>query len=191
MRIVVGLGNPGERYRRTRHNVGFMVVDALAAASRAGKGREEQGASVAEAEVAGEPALLVKPLSFINRSGLPVAGLLAAYEREPRDLVVIMDDVALDLGALRVRERGAHGGHNGLRSIIDTLGTDEFPRVRVGIRKGDLPDDLAEYVLSNFPAEDVLVVQEMVGHAADAVECIFREGAVAAMSRFNGPRKSV
>lgn len=191
MRIVVGLGNPGERYRRTRHNVGFMVVDALATANRAGKGREEQGASVAEAEVAGEPALLVKPLSFMNRSGLPVAGLLAAYEREPRDLVVIMDDVALDLGALRVRERGSHGGHNGLRSIIDTLGTDDFPRVRVGIRKGDLPDDLAEYVLSSFPDEDVLVVQEMVGHAADAVECILREGTVAAMSRFNGPRKSV
>jgi PTH1 family peptidyl-tRNA hydrolase len=191
MRIVVGLGNPGERYRRTRHNVGFMVVDALAAAGRAGKGREEQGASVAEAEVAGEPALLVKPLSFMNRSGLPVAGLLAVYEAEPRDLVVILDDVALELGVLRLRERGTHGGHNGLRSIIDTLGTDDFPRVRVGIRKGELPDDLAEYVLSDFPSEDVLVVQEMVGYAADAVEAIFREGTVAAMSRFNGPRKSV
>jgi PTH1 family peptidyl-tRNA hydrolase len=191
MRIVVGLGNPGERYRRTRHNVGFMVVDALAAAGRAGRGREEQGASVAEAEVAGEPALLVKPLSFMNRSGLPVAGLLAAYEAEPRDLVVILDDVALDLGVLRLRERGTHGGHNGLRSIIDTLGTDDFPRVRAGIRKGELPDDLAEYVLSNFPSEDVLVVQEMVGYAADAVEGILREGVVAAMSRFNGPRKSV
>jgi len=191
MRIVVGLGNPGERYRRTRHNVGFMVVDALAAAGRAGKGREEQGASVAEAEVAGEPVLLVKPLSFMNRSGLPVAGLLAAYEAEPRDLVVILDDVALDLGVLRLRERGTHGGHNGLRSIIDTLGTDDFPRVRAGIRKGELPDDLAEYVLSNFPPEDVLVVQEMVGYAADAVECTLREGVVAAMSRFNGPRKSV
>jgi len=191
MRIVVGLGNPGERYRRTRHNVGFMVVDALAAAGRAGTGREEQGAAVAEAEVAGEPALLVKPLSFMNRSGLPVAGLLAAHQAEPSDLVVILDDVALDLGVLRLRERGTHGGHNGLRSIIDTLGTDDFPRVRVGIRKGDPPGDLAEYVLSDFPAEDVLVVQEMVGHAADAVECVFREGVVAAMSRFNGPRKSV
>jgi peptidyl-tRNA hydrolase, PTH1 family len=191
MRIVVGLGNPGERYRRTRHNAGFMVVDALAAAGRVGAWQEEQGASVAEAEVAGEPVRLVKPLTFMNRSGLPVAGLLAAYEAEPRDLVVILDDVALDLGVLRVRERGTHGGHNGLRSIIDTLGTDDFPRVRLGIRKGDLPDDLAEYVLSSFPAEDVLVVQEMVGHAADAVECILREGAVAAMSRFNGPSKSV
>lgn len=191
MRLVVGLGNPGERYRRTRHNAGFMVVDALAAAGRAGAWREEQGASVAEAEVAGAPARLVKPLTFMNRSGLPVAGLLASYEAEPRDLVVIVDDVALDLGVLRVRERGTHGGHNGLRSIIDTLGTDDFPRVRLGIRKGDLPDDLAEYVLSSFPAEDVLVVQEMVGHAADAVACILREGTVAAMSRFNGASKSV
>jgi PTH1 family peptidyl-tRNA hydrolase len=191
MHIVVGLGNPGERYRRTRHNVGFMVVDVLAAAGRAGAGREEHGASVAEAEVAGQPVLLVKPLSFMNRSGLPVAELLAAHLAEPRDLLVILDDVAVDLGVLRLRERGTHGGHNGLRSIIDTLGTDEFARVRVGIRKGDPPGDLAEYVLSNFPAEDVLVVQEMVGHAADAVECAFREGVVGAMSRFNGPRKSV
>jgi PTH1 family peptidyl-tRNA hydrolase len=120
-----------------------------------------------------------------------VAGLLAGQKAEPKDLVVIVDDVALDLGVLRVRERGTHGGHNGLRSIIDTLGTDDFARVRVGIRKGDPPDDLAEYVLSDFPAEDVLVVQEMVGQAADAVECIVREGTVAAMSRFNGARKSV
>ena len=103
----------------------------------------------------------------------------------PADLVVIVDDVALELGTLRVRERGSHGGHNGLRSLIDTLGTEEFARVRIGVRRGDAPRDLAEYVLSDFPPEEVLVVQEAVGAAADAVECLLREGAEAAMNRFN------
>ncbi|HEX9203283.1 MAG TPA: aminoacyl-tRNA hydrolase [Vicinamibacteria bacterium] len=190
MRLVVGLGNPGDRYRRTRHNIGFMVVDVLASRGGAGRGREDHGAWVAEASVGGEPALLVKPLSFMNRSGGPAAGLLAAHGVEPSDLVVVLDDIALELGVLRIRERGSHGGHNGLRSIIDALATEDFPRVRLGVRKGELPEDLAEYVLSEFPAEDVLVVQEMVGYAAEAVECLAREGTVAAMSRYNGPRKT-
>jgi PTH1 family peptidyl-tRNA hydrolase len=187
MRLVVGLGNPGERYRRTRHNVGFMVADALAARGGAGRGREEHAAWVAEGQVGGEPALLAKPLSFMNRSGGPVSVLLGAYRVEPRDLVVVLDDVGLELGVLRLRERGSHGGHNGLRSIIEALGTDDFPRLRVGIRKGEPPEDLAEYVLSDFPPEDVLVVQEAVGQAADAVECLVREGPALAMSRYNGP----
>jgi PTH1 family peptidyl-tRNA hydrolase len=103
--------------------------------------------------------------------------------------VAVVDDAALELGQLRVRERGSHGGHNGLRSLIEVMGTEEFPRVRVGIKKGELPDDLAGYVLSDFPEEDVLVVQEVVGLAADAVECLLREGPGSAMNRFNGPQK--
>jgi PTH1 family peptidyl-tRNA hydrolase len=188
MRFVVGLGNPGERYRRTRHNAGFMVLDVLAARTGAGAAREHDGAWVAEAQIAGEETLLVKPLSFMNGSGGPVARLLGARGGSPLDLVVIVDDVALELGVIRVRERGSHGGHNGLRSLVDTLGTEDFARVRVGVRRGELPDDLAEYVLSDFPVEDVLLVQEAVGLAADAVECLVREGPAAAMNRFNGPR---
>jgi PTH1 family peptidyl-tRNA hydrolase len=191
MRIVVGLGNPGERYRRTRHNVGFMVVDALATLVHAGRWRQEEAASVVEATLAGEPALLVKPTSFMNRSGVPVADVLGRNAGEAGDLVVIVDDVALELGVLRLRERGTHGGHNGLRSIIDTLGTEDFPRLRVGVGRGDPIGDLAEYVLSDFPEEDVLVVQEMVSLAAEAVESLCREGVGPAMSRYNGPRKSV
>jgi PTH1 family peptidyl-tRNA hydrolase len=189
MRLVVGLGNPGDRYRRTRHNVGFMVADALAARSGVAHWREEADAWIAEARVGGEPALLVKPATFMNRSGVAVERLLAAWGGAAPDLVVVVDDVALDLGTLRVRERGSHGGHNGLRSLVEMLGTDEFARVRVGIRKGEPQDDLAEYVLSEFPEEDVLVVQEMVGLAGDAVECLVREGAGEAMNRFNGTRK--
>jgi len=190
MRFVVGLGNPGARYRRTRHNVGHMVVDELAARVRAGRGREEHEAWVAEAEVGGEPALLIKPLTFMNRSGVAVERLLADRGGEAADLIAILDEVALELGVLRIRERGSHGGHNGLRSLIECLGSDEFTRVRVGIRRGELTSELADYVLSDFPLEDVLVVQEIVGWAADAVECVIREGAPAAMNRFNGPRRA-
>jgi peptidyl-tRNA hydrolase, PTH1 family len=189
MRVVVGLGNPGDRYRRTRHNVGFMVADVLAARSGVTRWREEADAWTAEARVAGEDALLVKPATFMNRSGVAVERVLAAHAADTADLVSVLDDAALDLGTLRVRERGSHGGHNGLRSLIEMLGSDEFARVRVGIRKGEPEGDLAEYVLSEFPEEDVLVVQEMVGLAGDAVECLVREGAGEAMNRFNGARK--
>jgi len=187
---VVGLGNPGERYRRTRHNVGFMVIDALAARGGVRSGREEGEAWLGEAQLAGTGVLLVKPLTFMNRSGAAVEGLLGRHGAGAPDLIVVVDDWALDLGRLRVRERGSHGGHNGLRSLIDTLGSDEFPRVRCGIRQGEVPEDLAEYVLAPFPPEDVLVVQEMVGLAGDAVECVLREGAAAAMNRYNAPGRA-
>jgi peptidyl-tRNA hydrolase, PTH1 family len=187
MRFVVGLGNPGERYRRTRHNVGFMVVDALMARAGAGRGHEQDLAHVASARLGDdERFLLVKPLTFMNRSGAAVERVLSAHAGTPQDLLVVVDDVALELGRLRVRERGSHGGHNGLRSIIDALGSEEFPRVRVGIRKGEPSGDLADYVLDAFPPEDVLVVQEVVERAADAVECALRQGTGSAMNRFNG-----
>jgi PTH1 family peptidyl-tRNA hydrolase len=189
LRLVAGLGNPGDKYRRTRHNLGFLVIDVLAARGDARAARDEDDAWVAEAEVAGEPTLLVKPQSFMNRSGVPIERLLVKQELAPKDLVVVVDDAALEIGTLRIRERGTHGGHNGLRSIIDLLGTDEFPRVRVGIRKEEPPEDLAAFVLAEFPPEDVLVVQEIVGWAADAVACLLREGAEEAMNRYNGPRR--
>jgi peptidyl-tRNA hydrolase, PTH1 family len=189
MRLVVGLGNPGDRYRRTRHNVGFMVVDELLARAGGMKGREEGDAWLSESMLAGEPVVFVKPLTFMNRSGVAVERLAVRFGAAPTDLVVVVDDVALELGVLRIRERGSHGGHNGLRSLIDVFGTDEFPRVRVGIGKGLPPEDLAAYVLSAFPEEDFLVVQEVVGAAADAVESAIREGLPAAMNKWNGPQK--
>jgi PTH1 family peptidyl-tRNA hydrolase len=189
MRLIVGLGNPGERYRRTRHNVGFFVIDVLAARSASPRVQVEADAWTALARVGNEDALLVKPLTFMNRSGVPVARLLSLHRARPVDLLVVEDDIALELGSLRIREHGGHGGHNGLRSIIDELGTDEMPRLRIGIRRGEVPDDLAGYVLADFLPEDVLVVQEVVGRAADAVECVVKDGLGTAMSRFNGGRK--
>ena len=189
MRVVAGLGNPGERYRRTRHNVGFMVIDVLAARGEVRVAKDDADAWIAETEIEGQRALLVKPLSFMNRSGVPIARVMTAQALPPSDLVVVVDDVALEIGTLRIRERGTHGGHNGLRSIIDLLGTDDFPRVRVGIREEEPPVDLAAYVLSEFLPEDVLVVQEVVGWAADAVACLLRQGAEEAMNRYNGHRR--
>lgn len=164
-----------------------MVVDALAGRSGAA-GLVAGDAWLAPSRLGEASVLLVKPLSFMNASGVPVARLLAEREASPGDLVVVVDDVALDLGTVRVRERGGHGGHNGLRSIVDVLGTEEFARVRVGVRRGEPGEDLAEYVLAEFPPEESLVVQEAVGLAADAVVCLLEEGAQAAMNRFNGRR---
>jgi PTH1 family peptidyl-tRNA hydrolase len=164
-----------------------MAVDALTARARAA-GRVEGDAWVAEAAVGGGPVLLVKPLAFMNASGAPVARVLAAHGGSPAELVVLVDDVALELGTVRVRERGSHGGHNGLRSLAETLGTEEFARVRIGVRRGELQDDLAGYVLADFAPEEVLVVQEAVGLAADAVQCLLEEGPAAAMNHFNGRR---
>jgi PTH1 family peptidyl-tRNA hydrolase len=188
MRFVVGLGNPGERYRRTRHNAGFMVVDSLAARSEGVAGERQAGAWVAQTHLGSEPVLLVKPQSFMNLSGEPVARLLEIHEGTPADLVVVVDDVALDLGTIRVRVRGGDGGHNGLGSLIQALGTADFARVRVGVRQGELPEDLAAYVLADFPPGDEKVVEEVIDRAAAATSCLVTEGAAVAMSRFNGRR---
>ena len=192
MRLVVGLGNPGERYRNTRHNAGFMAVDLLAARLRA-QPRVEGDIWLAQALLGEQAVLLVKPLSFMNCSGLALARLLSRTGGGAADLVVVLDDVALELGTVRVRERGSDGGHNGLASIADALGTTGFARVRIGVREvgrpiEDLPSDLAEYVLSDFPKADAPAVAAAVTLAADAVECLVRDGSAVAMNRFNGRR---
>jgi PTH1 family peptidyl-tRNA hydrolase len=198
LRVVAGLGNPGLSYRRTRHNAGSRTVDILAAragveapaSGSLGSASAEQGtfAWLAETMLAGQPVLLVKPLAFMNASGVPVARVLAAAGASPADLVVIVDDVALELGTIRVRARGRHGGHNGLRSVIDEIGTEDFVRVRIGVRRGELPPELADYVLAEVPSDEAPALEAALGRAADAVECVLREGPAAAMDRFNGRR---
>ena len=192
---MVGLGNPGPRYERTRHNAGFMVIDELAARTRAA-GRLFHDAWVAEATLSGEPALFVKPQAYMNLSGEPVARLLSEHASSVADLVVVVDDVALPLGRLRVRERGSDGGHNGLRSLAAALDSFDFARVRVGVGLEDPPDrdslphseDLADFVLGEFLAEELPRLREVIGLAADAVACLAQDGAAVAMNRFNGPR---
>jgi len=182
----VGLGNPGARYSRTRHNAGFMVIDELAARTRAA-GRVDRDAWLAETTLAGEPALLVKPQSYMNLSGEPVARLLAEAGASPSDLVAIVDDVALPLGRLRVRPEGSDGGHNGLLSLIASLETDAFVRVRIGVGAFPFPEmELRDFVLADFLPEEVPRLREVIGLAADAVACLVQDGAAEAMNRFNG-----
>lgn len=187
MRLIVGLGNPGEKYRRTRHNAGFMVIDELAQRLPLGARERIDDAWAVKTEIAGERVVLLKPQSFMNRSGPVVEAALRWFNVEPDSLVVISDDVALPLGALRIRARGSHGGQNGLRSIIDSIGTEEFTRVRFGIGASEPVLDLAGFVLSDYTDAEVLRVQEMVSRAADAVAVLVEHGIERAMNTFNAP----
>lgn len=186
MRLIVGLGNPGEKYRRTRHNAGFMVVDELAQRLPPGAVERIDDAWAVKTEIAGERAVLVKPQGFMNRSGPAVEAALRWFNVEPDRLLVISDDVALPLGSLRIRPRGSHGGQNGLRSIIESIGSEEFARLRFGIGSSEPVLDLAGFVLSDFTDSEVLRVQEMVSRAADAVSSIVEFGVESAMNTFNG-----
>ena len=186
MRLIVGLGNPGEKYRRTRHNVGFMVIDELAQRLTLGAQERIDEAWAVKTEIAGERVVLVKPQSFMNRSGPVVEAALRWFNVEPDRLVIISDDVALPLGSLRIRARGSHGGQNGLRSIIESIGSEEFPRLRLGIGSAEPVLDLAGFVLSEFTDAEVPGVQEMVSRAADAISAIVEHGVESAMNTFNG-----
>jgi peptidyl-tRNA hydrolase, PTH1 family len=187
MKMICGLGNPGERYRLTRHNVGFRVVDLLADRwGLTGQGRVRDGAALLEHRLP-EPVgrvLLVKPLKFMNLSGGPLKAALRQTDADVRDdLLVVADDVDLPLGRVRLRRSGSAGGHNGLRDIISTLGTDEFSRLRVGIgRAGETVD----HVLSTFRAGERETADEAIATAADAAERWLRDGIEVAMNDFNG-----
>lgn len=185
MHLVVGLGNPGSRYARTRHNVGFMVVDRLAERASAPVEKKLFGAVVGDAPVGGHKAVLAKPQSFMNLSGQPVAALMGFYKTPIADVIVVHDDLDLPLGRIRVKVGGGHGGHNGLRDIQRAAGA-EFVRVRLGVGRPPPQWDTADYVLANFAPEDDSTVQTMLDTAADAVECVVRDGLVPTMNRFNG-----
>lgn len=185
MRLIVGLGNPGEKYRRTRHNAGFMVIDELAQRLTLSARERIDDAWAVKTEIAGERVVLMKPQSFMNRTGPVVEAALRYFNVEPDCLVVVSDDVALPLGSLRIRARGSHGGQNGLRSIIESIGTEEFPRLRFGIGSSEPVLDLAGFVLSDFTDGEVLRVQEMVSRAADALSSMVENGVEPAMNLFN------
>jgi len=187
-RIIAGLGNPGAKYARTRHNVGFMVLDALAREVSAGwitAGKVRTSC----VEIADRRTLLVEPLSYMNRSGEVLPMLLDRFGCEARDVVVILDDLSLPLGRIRVRERGSAGGHHGLESILDALDTDEIIRVRLGIGEEPMPKDKAGYVLSDFPLEKQAELDDMIAKAGDAVRAILKDGVSQTMAIFNSTGK--
>jgi PTH1 family peptidyl-tRNA hydrolase len=187
MRLIVGLGNPGREYRETRHNVGFMVADEIA--KRHGLTLAMAPSQVPDAFIAkkfgAEPFLIGKPLTFMNRSGDAVAALAHYYDIVAADLLVVVDEVALPFGRLRARARGSAGGHNGLKSVIERLGTTEFPRLRLGVGRGDTRRDLADHVLSKFEADEQSALEEFITRAADAAEMFAAEGIEKMMNAYN------
>jgi PTH1 family peptidyl-tRNA hydrolase len=182
MKAIVGLGNPGRQYAGTRHNIGFAVVDEVA--RRWGVPLRPWKAVADVAVVSGRGAVLVEPLTFMNLSGDAVSRIAAFHKLEPADVLVVVDEVQLPLGRLRLRRSGSAGGHNGLKSIIQHIGSG-FPRLRIGIGRGDPKWDLADHVLSRFGQEEREAVTEAVGRAADAVELFVEQDVEAAMNRFN------
>ena len=185
MRLIVGLGNPGREYEFTPHNLGFLVMDRLSERAGVRVTRPEKMSLVAVVRLVGEEALLVKPQTYMNASGMAVRALLEKRDETPASLIIIADDVALPWGMIRIRERGRSGGHNGLESVIGAIGTEEFCRVRVGILPEHPVGDLAEYVLAPMRKAQLAVAEEAAERAADAVEMILKEGARRAMTRFN------
>jgi len=185
MRLIVGLGNPGPEYAWTPHNLGFLGVDAIAERARIRVERPEAKSLVGLGEFAGQEIALAKPHTMMNLSGLAVQDLLERFECGPEEMIVLYDDVALPWGMLRVRERGSAGSHNGLKSIIGTIGSSDFPRVRMGIQPDHPVGDLAAYVLRPMRKGDLETAAEMAEQAAEAVELIITRGIAAAMNRFN------
>lgn len=180
---MVGLGNPGPKYRDTRHNVGFWVIDELAARWRLSDAWRERDDALFVRQAGG--SVLVKPLTFMNLSGFAVSKLRQFFHVEPADILVIVDEAALPLGRLRARARGSAGGHNGLKSLIEQLGTSEFPRLRVGVGRGDARRDLADHVLSKFDPDERDTIHAATLRAADAAEMFISEGIGRVMNTFN------
>ena len=184
LQIVVGLGNPGARYEGTRHNIGFDAVASLLH-ERSVRSRHFDGGIYVQTEIAGREIGLLRPMGYMNRSGGPVRRLLQSEGRSPEAALIVCDDYALPLGAIRTRRRGSDGGHNGLASILSALGTDEIPRMRLGIGNPPAGMDPADYVLARFGPEENAPVEDLVERAARAIETAVGQGIETAMNRFN------
>jgi len=189
MKLLVGLGNPGSKYEKTRHNAGFLVIDRLARRHAPGAiAKAKFDASFVEAPIGAERCLLLKPATYMNRSGQAVAQAVGFYKVNPQtDVLVIVDDVALPLGHLRIRPCGSAGGHNGLGDIERALSSDAYPRLRIGIDARPSLMDQADYVLGQFTPEQEAALAPALDKAADAAECFIAQGVHAAMNKFNTP----
>lgn len=185
--LIVGLGNPGKEYEWTRHNLGFMLIDKLAHDEGIVVGRKECSSLVGRASIEGVVTRLAKPQTFMNLSGHAVSCLLAKLnaDEKVKQLVVISDDLALPLGKIRIRERGTAGGHNGLKSIIGSIGTNEFVRLRIGIQPEHPISDPKRFVLDDFAKSERPIVKDVIAESAKAIRTIIRDGALKAMTEFN------
>ncbi|MFO7169807.1 MAG: aminoacyl-tRNA hydrolase [Chloroflexota bacterium] len=190
MWLIVGLGNPGEEYARTRHNIGWRAVNEVARRHGLEFSGKRANARLAEGHIAGQRVVLARPQTYMNNSGHAVVGLLQWYKLDPqRELLVIYDDTDLPFGVLRLRERGSPGTHNGMRSVTGMLGTQHFPRLRIGIGQRPAGWDLARYVLGRFTPAEEEQLPALLTRVADAVDVILRDGLTAAMNRYNAPER--
>lgn len=185
LRMIVGLGNPGREYERHRHNVGFQCLDLLASKHGLSFDERRNKAALARGVILGRRVILVRPLTFMNAAGTAVAPVARFFKVLPSDLLVVYDDLDLPLGRIRVRPEGGSGGHNGMKSIIQHLGTQAFPRVRVGIGRPPGRMDPADYVLQDFTPEQEEVMAEVRDRVVEAIECWLQNGVVEAMNAFN------
>lgn len=186
MYIITGLGNPGKQYENTRHNIGFMVIDSIAKAHQIPVIEVKHRAQIGKGWLNGEKVILAKPLTYMNASGESVRALTDYYKIDTRtNLIVIYDDISMDIGQLRIRKKGSAGGHNGIKSIIAHLGSEEFQRIKIGVGDKGPGDDLADYVLGNFNKAERSIMEERIVDAASAVEMMIRDGADAAMNLYN------
>lgn len=186
--MVVGLGNPGPEYAQTRHNAGFMVVDALADAYTIALNRQKYEAVFGRGNIENIPALLVKPMAYMNRSGPPIQRLSHYHRILHENLLVVHDDIDLDIGRLKIKEKGGDAGHKGIRSLIEALGSGDFARVRVGIGRENRDSTVTNHVLGRFNTEERAIIDRIVAKARDAVITILCKGTAEGMNRFNTTR---
>ena len=189
MYLIAGLGNPGKEYETTRHNVGFMTIDCLADRLRCDVTTRKFLGFVGSGYIGGEKVILLKPQTYMNLSGESIRAAADFYKLDPDQVIVIYDDISLDVGAVRIRAKGSAGGHNGMKSIISHLGTQDYPRVRVGIGEKPARMDLADYVLSHFTKAEMDVLKDSIKDAADAVELLITDGVQASMNKYNKVKK--
>ena len=189
MYVIVGLGNPDKKYEHTRHNIGFDVVDALAAKYNIDIKDKKHKALCGTGVIEGMKVLLVKPQTYMNLSGECVGAVARFYKVQPKDVIVIYDDINLDVGQLRIREKGSAGGHNGIKSIISHLNSEEFPRIRIGVGMKRIGQDLANHVLSHFSREQLEAVAEGMENAVKAAELMVAGQTAKAMNTYNGKKK--
>lgn len=188
MKIIAGLGNPGDEYKGNKHNVGFMFVDTLAEKLGFENWRLKQDSLITEGRIGSEKVVLVKPLTYMNESGREIGPLLSWYKLSPEDLIVVHDDMDIPAGTVRIRKKGSAGGHNGIKSVLYHVQDEHFTRVRIGIGRPPQGWTVVKHVLSNFSQEDSTKIKEAIEYLLPAVECIVTEGIDLAMNRFN-PKK--
>jgi len=185
VRLIVGLGNPGDTYKMTRHNVGFMVADEVADAFSISYERKKFDALFGRGRMEGEEVILAKPMAFMNRSGLPVYSIAKYFRISCEGMLVIHDDIDLAFGRIKIKEKGGHGGHNGVRSLMDAFGGGHFTRIRIGVGRSETDRNVADHVLSRFSADESKMLEQIIAKARDAVVTILCKGTKEGMNRFN------